>query len=38
MEGYTGSINLHIIERVRFLPLLLFHVGWLPLRVTLLIA
>jgi len=25
LERYAGEISLHIIERVRFLPLLLFH-------------
>jgi len=27
LEDYVGSISLHIIERVRFLPPLHFHVG-----------
>jgi len=26
LEGYAGSISLHVIERVRFLPPIHFHI------------
>jgi len=34
MKGDAGGNSLHIIERVRFLPPLHFHIGWLPVVVA----